>query len=234
MKHSILLCLAATLLTAQAIAPEVEITAEPHHRLVFENKSVRVFNVEVEPNTETLTHWHRHDYISVSIGPAEVENNVKGKPPTTGKLQDGDVRFVSAPFAHFVRDVGAQPFRNVTTEILEDESLRTSTAKWDEDRGIDVVTNGTKQILFVKDGIRVTEFELQPGGLVPPHHYAGPHLFVAVTDLDILATSRTTHPESVLPAHLKSGDSKWLPGNDFQSITNVGPTPAKFVTLEFP
>jgi len=238
MKPSIFFVLAATLLASQATAPEVEITAEPHHHLVFENKSVRVFNVEVDPNTETLPHAHRHDYISVSIGTAEVENNVKGKPPTTTKLSDGDVRFVSAPFTHFVRDVGAQPFRNVTTEIFEDESLRKSTAKWDanknEDRGLEVLSNGTKQILFVKDGIRATEFELQPGGIVPPHHYSGPHLFVAVTDLDILAAPRTAPPESLLPAHLKSGDSKWLPGNDSQSITNTGPTSAKFVTLEFP
>src|ERR1700741_52258 len=122
--------LAATLLAVQAAAPEVEITAEPHHHLTFENKSVRVFNVEVDPNSETLMHWHRHDYISVSLGSAEIANSVKDKPPVTVKLPDGDVRFVSAPFAHFVRDVGPQPFRNVTIEVLEDESLRNSTANW--------------------------------------------------------------------------------------------------------
>ena len=62
------LCLVATLLAAQALAPEVEITAEPHHHLTLENKSVRVFNVEVPPNSDTLMHWHRHDYIYVTLG----------------------------------------------------------------------------------------------------------------------------------------------------------------------
>ena len=57
-------CLITTLLAAQATAPEVEITAEPAHHLTFENKSVRVFNVEVPPHAETLMHWHRHDYIT--------------------------------------------------------------------------------------------------------------------------------------------------------------------------
>jgi hypothetical protein len=231
----VLLCLATTLLTAQATAPEVEITAEPHHHLTFENKSIRVFSVDVPPNTETLMHWHRHDYISVSLGPAEIVNTVKDKPPITVKLPDGDVRFVSATFAHFVRDLAGSPFRNVTIEILDDEALRKSTAKWDEDRGLDVRTNGTKQILFVKDGIRATEFDLQPGGIVPTHHHTGPHLLVAVSDLDLRSDVEGQGPNSgPMPAHFKSGDSKWLPANYSHTLTNTASTPAKFVTLEFP
>lgn len=233
-----LLLLAATLLSAQS-APEVEITAEPHHHLTFENKSVRVFNVEVDPNTETQMHWHRHDYIAVTLGAAEISNAVKDKPTATVKFTDGDTRFASATFAHVVRDLSPQPFRNVTVEILDDESLRQSTAKWDaqekNDRGLAVLNNGTKQILFVKDGIRATEFELQPGGVVPKHHHAGPVLVVAITDL---ALEETIEGQPLTPAHpashMKSGDSKWIPGNLTHTITNTSPNPAKFVTLEFP
>ena len=134
-------------------------------------------------------HWHRHDYIYVTLGDTEFINAVKDKPPVTVKLQDGETRFSPATFAHIARNVTDRPFRNVTIEILEDESLRNPAAhgdvKWDEDRGLETFPGGTKQILFVKDGIRVTEFELQPGGVVPMHHHTGPHLLVAVTDLDI-------------------------------------------------
>jgi quercetin dioxygenase-like cupin family protein len=225
--------LAATLLSAQS--PEVEITAEPHHHLALENKSVRVFNVEVDPNTETQMHWHRHDYFSVNLGNTEISNAVKDKPPATVKFTDGDTRFASATFAHVVRDLSPQPFRNVTVEILDDESLRQSTAKWDEDRGLAVLNNGTKQILFVKDGIRATEFELQPGGVVPKHHHTGPVLVVAITDL---ALEETIEGQPLTPAHpasqMKSGDSKWLPGNLTHTLTNPSTQPAKFVTLEFP
>jgi quercetin dioxygenase-like cupin family protein len=241
MKRVAFLCLAATLLSAQAAAPEVEITNEPHHHLTFENKSVRVFNVQVDPNTETQTHWHRHDYIAITLGPAEISNHIKDKPPATVKFQDGDTRFTSATFAHFVRTLGPEPFRNVTIEILEDESLRNSSAKWDEqdkkERGLEVLTGGTKQILFVKDGVRATEFELQPGAVVPMHHHTGPYLLVAVSDLDL--RSDVQNPDkggslSLMPGHFKSGDSKWLPGNYSHTITNTGTKPAKFVTLEFP
>jgi len=233
MNRLALLLLTATLLSAQS--PEVEITAEPHHHLTFENKSVRVFNVEVDPNTETQMHWHRHDYFSVNLGNTEISNAVKDKPPVTVKFTDGDTRFASASFAHVVRDLSPQPFRNVTIEILDDESLRHSTAKWDEDRGLAVLNNGTKQILFVKDAIRATEFELQPGGVIPKHHHAAPVLVVAITDL---ALEETIEGQPLTPAHpashMKSGDSRWLPGNLTHTVTNPSPHPAKFVTLEFP
>jgi len=237
MKRPALSCLTATLLAAQSIAPEVELNAEPHHHLTLENKYVRVYNVEVPPYTDTLMHWHRHDYIFVTLGPTEVVNAVKDKPPVTLKLQDGETRFSPAPFAHIARNLTDQPFRNVTIEIVDDETLRHSAAngdvKWDEDRALETFQGGTLQILFVKDGIRVSEFELQPGGAVPMHHHAGPHLLVAVSDLDL----RNKYPNDVHapdPGRLKSGDSKWLPGNYSHTLTNTSQKPAKFVTLEFP
>jgi quercetin dioxygenase-like cupin family protein len=225
----------ATLLSAQAAAPDVEITAEPHHHLAFENASVRAFHVDLPPHAETLMHWHRHDYINVTLGASEVVNAVQGKDPVTIKLQDGETRFSPAPFAHIARNVSDQPFRNLAIEILDDAKLRQSTAKWPEDRGLDILQGGTAEILFVKDAIRVTEFELQPGGVVPKHHHTGPHLLVAVSDLDLRDDVRSDHEgKGRMPGHFKSGDSKWLPGGYSHTITNVGSRPAKFVTLEFP
>ena len=237
MKRYLLISLA--LLALQAAAPEVEITAEPHHHLTLENKSVRVFNVDVPAHADTLMHWHRHDYVSVNLGPAEIVNAVKDKPPVTVKLEDGDIRFSLATFAHVVRALGDQPFRNVTVEILEDESLRHATSPWDrkkdEDRALETFPGGTQQILFVKDAIRVSEFELQPGVVVPMHHHAGPHLLVAVSDLDLRKDDRRdVQGMGPVPAHFKSGATKWFPGNYSHTITNMGTHPAKFVTLEFP
>jgi oxalate decarboxylase/phosphoglucose isomerase-like protein (cupin superfamily) len=231
MKPFAIFLLIATVLSAQAPAPEVEITAEPHHHLAFENASVRVFKVDLPPHADTLMHWHRHDYIYVTLGTSEVVNAVQGKQPVTVKLQDGETHFVPALYAHSARNLSDQPFRNLIIEILQDAKLRQSPAKWDEERGLDILQGGTAQILFVKDGIRATEFELQPGGVVPTHHHAGPHLLVAVSDLEIRSDVKGQGP---MPGHFKSGDSKWLPGGYSHTITNVGPHPAKFVTLEFP
>jgi quercetin dioxygenase-like cupin family protein len=249
MSRLILLLAAFALLASQAT--QVEITNEPHHHLVFENQDVRVFNVQVDPTTETQMHWHRHDYFAVTLAPAEISNTVLDKPAVTTKLTEGDVRFASATFAHSVRDVGPDPFRNVTVEILQDATLRTTPSPWDkdkdpkqdskkdsqisdplknknDDRALEVLPHGTAQILFVKDAIRATDFELQPGGSIPTHSPAHPLLLIAVTTFDLSTDSGSK------PHHFNAGDSLWLPNAFSRPITNAGHESAKFVTLEFP
>ncbi len=234
------LCL-TTFLTAQSQLP-VEITAEPHHHQTFANAHVRVFTAELPPHAETLMHWHRHDYIYVTLGDSEVVNTIQGKDPVTVKLQDGQTGFLSGNFAHVARNLRDQPFRIVNVELLQDDKLRHSPAHWDpahpeDDRGLDILHGGTKEILFVKDGVRVSEIELQPDGVVPSISRSGPVLLVAVNDLDIFTNDPRTHgghePNPTAPSHLSSGDPLWLPDGFKRPIINAGHHPAKFITLEF-
>jgi quercetin dioxygenase-like cupin family protein len=210
---------------------EVEITAEPHHHLALENQYVRVFKVQVDPNSATLMHRHRHDYLSVTLGASEVENDVAGKPPATLKLQDGETRFSPGDFAHIAKDLAPTPFRNVTIELLKDEEAKkTPPPKWDEERGLRVLEGGTQEILFVKDGVRVSDVQLQPGGVVPKHHHAGPHLVVAVTDLELRSDVEGKGSSNI---QQKTGDIGWVPGGSTHTLTNMGKLPARFITLEF-
>jgi hypothetical protein len=124
--------------------------------------------------------------VFVIRGVSDVSNEVQGKPRVELKLQDGEARFLPGGFAHTARNLAATPFRNVAIELLQDEKARkTPPPKWDEERGLRVLDRGTQHILFVEDGVRVSEIELQPGGMIPTHHHYGPHLLVAVTDLDV-------------------------------------------------
>lgn len=208
---------------------DVEITSEPSHHLAFENSYVRVFQVEVAPHSPTLLHRHRHDYIFVSLGPAEISNEVEGKSPVTLKLQDGEARFTQGNFAHVARNLANTPFRNVTIELLQDEQA-SAPPKWGEDRGVQVLQGGTKQILFVKDGVRVSELELQTAGVEPKHRHSGPYLVVAVTDV-LFRSEVVGKPASNI--EMKSGDVRWVEGGFTHTITNVGKQEAKLVVLEF-
>src|ERR1700757_3003324 len=222
-----LLLLAAVVLSAQA-SPEVEITSEGNHHLVLENELVRVYQVEVAPQQATLMHWHRHDYVWVTLGDSDVSNEVKGKAPVELKLKDGQTGFSPATIA---RNLGSRPFRNVTIELMQDEKFRTAPAKWDEERGLHVLNGGTQEILFVKDNARVSEFELEPGGVIPSHRHNGPHLVVAITDVDVRSDVEGKRATSV---RVKSGDVTWAPGGYTHIVTNVGKQTAKFVAVEFP
>jgi beta-alanine degradation protein BauB len=219
-------------LNAQTTAPsEVEITSEPSHHLALDNQYVRVFQVEVPPHGATLMHRHRHDYVFVTLGATEVENDVAGRPPVTLRLQDGEAHFAPGNFAHIAKNLSDQSFRNVTIEFMKDEEAHKAPApKWDEERALHVLNGGTQDIMFVNDGVRVSEIQLQPGGVLPSHHHTGPHLLVAVSDLEIRSDVEGQGP---MPGHFKSGDIKWLPGGYTHTLTNVGKDPAKFVTLEF-
>jgi quercetin dioxygenase-like cupin family protein len=233
MKFRFLPCvLILTTAFAQTPPASVEITAEPHHHFVLENEFVRVFNLEVAPHESTLVHRHGHDYIYVVLGPSEVENTVQSKPPVQLKFADCDTRFLDGGFAHAARNLANTTLRNVTIELLQDQKAhKTPPPKWDEERGLNILEKGTQDILFVKDGVRVSEIELQPGGMIPSHRHKGPHLLVAVTDLEVRSDVEGQGP---MPGHFKSGEVKWLPGGYTHTLTNVGQHPAKFVTLEFP
>lgn len=230
MTRPLLVLFLLTTLSGQS-APEVEITAEPHHHQVLANDQVRVFNLEIPPHAETQMHWHRHDYVYVQLGTAEVVNAVKGKDPVTVKLQDGQTGFLPAPFAHQGRNPTGQPFRDVIIEILQDEKLRHSPSTWDEDRALKILEKGTQQILFVKDNIRISEFELQPGGQVPLHHHKGPHLAVAITDMKLRSQVPT---KGVSEVDFQPGESLWLEGGYSHLLTNLSPHVVKWITLEFP
>jgi len=209
---------------------EVEITSEPSHHLALQNSYVRVFQVEAASHTATLLHRHRHDYVFVTLGASEISNEVEGKSPVTLKLQDGETRFTPGNFAHIVRNLANTPFRNVTIELLQDDKASSSRSKWDADRGLQVLHGGTQEILFVKDGVRVSEVELQIAGVLPKHHHGGPQLVVAVSDL-LFRDDVVGKPASNI--EMRSGDVKWVEGGFTHTITNVGKQGAKLVTLEF-
>jgi beta-alanine degradation protein BauB len=218
------------LLAALAAAPEVEITSEPSHHFVLENEHVRVFHVEIAPNAASLLHRHRHDYLFVALGNSHVSNEVVDKAPVDLKLTNGETRFTPGNFAHIARNLSDRPFRNVTIELIEDDKLRTAPSPWPMEGGDKEFVGGRVKVLFIRDGARVSAVDLEPGAIVPSHHHDGPHLLVAVSDLEIRSDVDGMGP---MPGKFKSGDVKWLPGGYTHTLTNVGKSPVKFVTVEF-
>ena len=91
---------------------------EPHHHLKIENEYVRVYYVEVPPHENTQLHQHDHDYIYVSLGPADVVSAILNQPEIHLQLKDGETHFTRGGFAHVARNLADTPFRNITIELL--------------------------------------------------------------------------------------------------------------------
>ena len=208
----------------------VEITAEPAHHLALANDQVRVFQVEVAPHASTLLHHHGHDYLFVTLGAAHVSNEVLGKPAVELTLSDGETRFTPGNFAHVARNLSDQPFRNVTIELMQDEKTREAPSPWPQGAGDKELPGVRIKEVFVRDGARVSSVELEPGATVPSHHHDGPHLVVAVSDLELRSDVEGKGPT---PATIKAGDVRWVPGGYTHTLTNTGKGRARLVTVEF-
>jgi quercetin dioxygenase-like cupin family protein len=229
MKRLLFLLLLMPFVDAQTTT-EVAITAEPSHHLALDNEYVRVFKVEVAPHAATLMHRHNHDYIAVTIGDAHISNEVEGKSPVDVSLYDGGTGFTAGNFAHIARNLSDQPFRNVTIELMQDEKLRQSVSHWPEESGEKTFTGGRLKILFVKDGVRAAELNLEPGATVPSHHHNGPHLVVAISDVNLRSDVEGQAPAT---ATIKAGDVKWVAGGYTHTVTNIGKEPVRLVSIEF-
>jgi quercetin dioxygenase-like cupin family protein len=224
-KLAVLAALLPAMALAQPPASEVAIDAEPHHHLVLENAQVRVFQVEVAPHASTLMHRHNRDYVFVTLGPAEIENDVAGKPPVPLKLQDGEIRFSTGGFAHIAKNLADTPFRNITIELLQPSQAAEDAGKPRE------LPGGTITPVLVKDGARVSDVRLKAGGVIPRHHHDGPHLIVAVTDLTL---RNEVEGQAAMTRTLKAGEVAWIPGGITHTVTNEAAGEARLITMELP
>lgn len=211
-----------------ASAEEVEITAEPSHHLVLENEQVRVFSVSVAPHAATLMHRHLHDYFFVTLGDARISNEVEGKEPVEAMLSDGNARFTPGNFAHIARNLGDTPFRNVTIELLQDDRRKAAATHWDKDSGEESSLGWNRKILLVKDGVRVSQVELDAKTMLPRSHHDGPVLLVAVSGFELGANADGKGSAGKV---LKAGELFWSDGAP--TMINAGSGPARFVMLEF-
>jgi quercetin dioxygenase-like cupin family protein len=226
------LCLALTARTQQAQAP-VDVTSEPHHNPVLSNMFVRVYAVSVDPGKSTLMHRHGHDYLSVSIGDAQVTNTKEGAQPVAVNFKDGDVRFTAAPLVHAVGNTGEKPFRNRTIEIMQPT---TNAKACTESCAIPVPCDAADKAacasvtkLFTADQWSVTMVTLPPGAKYPQHTHLANFLNVPLADADITVKNQD-QPETVV--HNKTGEVTW--NNPIvHTVTNSGKTTAKVVVLEF-
>jgi beta-alanine degradation protein BauB len=224
--------LALTAWTQQAQAP-VEVSSEPHHHQVLENMFVRVFAVSVDPGESTLMHHHGRDYLSVSIGDAQVTNTKQGAQPVAASFKDGDVRFTPAGLVHAVSNTGSVPFRNRTIELVGPTTNQKACTEACE---IPVPCDSADQAkcvsvtkLITADQWTVTLVTSPPSAVYPQHTHLANFLTIPLTDADITRKNQD-QPETAV--HSKTGELTWN-NPVVHTLTNSGKTTARTIVLEF-
>ena len=210
----------------------VEITSEPSHHLVFQNEWVRVFNVLAPAKASTLVHRHNYDYAFVTLGDTEITNSRVGEAPVQMVLKDGETRFTKGGFAHSVTNNSNNPFHNITIELLKG-----STAVHPCTDGCEIPVPctaakescATAQRVLESDQWTAIAVTLPPGGSTGEHTHAGPHLAIAVTEINLKQKTKNRPDSSI---HLPVGGTAWVDPVT-HTVTNPSPQPAKLIALEF-
>ena len=212
----------------------VEITSEPSHHLAFQNGLVRVFNVLAPARATTLVHRHNYDYVYVTLGEANITNAPLGEPPIQLTLKDGEVRFTKGGFAHAVANNSEHPFHNITIELLRPSSgVHSCTESCDLPvpcASADKSSCASARKVVESDQWTAVAVTLPPSATTGEHTHQGPHLAIAVTDLD-MQQKFPDRPDSYR-LHQASGDIAWVDPVT-HSITNAGKQTAMLFSLEF-
>lgn len=229
-----LLLAAGSMLLAQApraADQAVELSAEPHHRLVLENDYAKVWTAEIPPHQSTLMHHHNYDYLLIALVPTHFQNQPEGKAPVDMRQQPGEVGFAKGGLTHKASNEADTPFRNITVELLKPERAKEiEAAPNPQERALDIGHGSVTDTVFQNDRVEVQEVEIAPGAMQEKQHYGRPQLLVPISDLE-LESHNVGKPDTWV--RLKSGEVLWIPGGQTRMLMNVGKQQAEFVLVQF-
>lgn len=240
--RSLTLWLSGTLLALTAVATTqsppaaVPITSEPHHRLVFASRTVRIFDVVVPPHASTLWHRHDYDYFFVVLNHSRVRVEQPGQPPKDLDLPAGAVRVAGGGFVHALQNEDDTAFHNVTVELLDPHTLA-GRCGCTAAEGLTAALCGCPGASLPAPPwtARIGQLELASVVLDPEGHYepsrnARTRFLIALTRLTLRDIQLASGRQSRI--RLSEGHFHWLsPGP--HRIENASSTPARFLSVAF-
>ncbi len=219
--------LLATVLYGQerpSTAP-LELSKEPHHKLLLENLEVRVFRLELQPGEGTLPHRHERLYAYLSLHPVTLANEVRGRPPVVVELEDFEVHTSKGGFTVAERNKSSEP-----AALIVIEPLKAETGGFPTPIGGFRYHDAAFAELFQFPVMRGYSMVLAAGGRTEKHEEQFDRLILAVSDLKLREDVSGRPSSEIL---MNAGDIRWLPRGIDHATTNTGNSPATFVTFEF-
>src|SRR5438094_9498337 len=119
MKRAALFIMLSGMLPAQQQVL-VEITAEPHHRLLLENDNVRVFAVTIPPREATELTRHEHNFLVVTFQDNEIASWAEGEAGVlTYRFHANDIHFYFGGRAGARGDDTSSDYGSVSDEFID-------------------------------------------------------------------------------------------------------------------
>lgn len=210
--------------SAQAAADVVPVSAEPQHKIRFDNGRVRFYEVLLPPGSGTLMHEHRADSFSVVIRDAQMSIEPRGKFAMSFPAPAGVVSFAPAtngPYAHRIVASGSTAVHVVAMELLlAKPGGPPNDGRRDGARFSTVLENARG---------RAYRYTLAPGESTGTFGRAASSAIVAVSEGRI---SELREGQDSRLWDFEPGDCRWIETGEKLSVKNEGAKPVELVEIE--
>ena len=223
----------ALLALTSAVAAQVPVNQEPHHRVVYENADLRVLDVNVPVGDSTLDHRHERDIVTVSMtGGTRTRITSPGQPAGPIRpprpLADATVgEYAGKPDSHKVENVGDSPYQLFAVENLRPVGWSTGAA----------VTALATRLATEARSFRIYDVRLVTTASQTSHTHAVPTVAVLINGI-VLSEGPDAQAKALAPAPvgLKRLDQpgQWVlvPRGETHTVVRLGTNDARLVEIE--
>lgn len=202
----------------------VPITAEPDHKIRFDNGIVRIYEVVLQKGRSTLMHEHRADSFAVFFSSAQVTNEPHGGgKPVVSNGTPGLVVFASTakgPYSHRITASGETTFHVIAVELLSPTPAGSATAAH---------RPGAFKVVLENPRGRACRVTLAPGEATETFtRPAGSALFAVSAG----RISETIDGKSVRLWDFEPAHFRWFESSAKVSIKNESSKPIELVEIE--
>ena len=206
------------------------IAQAPHYRVLLQNAEMRVFEVTLQPGSESFV-WHENNFLIITLVASDIIMWKGNESPVLHSMPpSGEIRFFLGKSAQGLRNDTRTEYRNITVEFLDPRitnyGYRNESENWDYGASIapsPVDPEGHFVNSLDLEKAVASDVQLLPGESLPATKRAS--LVIAVTPLQLsLGAGKKVS--------LKPGEVLWRETGE-TALTNSTPGRQRFALVEF-
>jgi hypothetical protein len=209
---------------AQTPEQAVPITAEPEHKIRFDNGKVRMYELRLAKGQATLMHEHRADSFSVIFRDTEITVELLGGAATRSAFSAGRVGFASTaqgPYTHRVVASGSSDFHVIAMELMSSEPAPAARLTPRAGPAFELVLDNSRG--------RAYRIRLAPGESTGLFRRSGSTALFAISGGRI---AETVQGAGIRLWDFETGHFRWTDAAETLNLTNEGSKPLHLVEIE--
>ena len=220
------------LAAAATVAAQVPLSKEPRHQTTFENKQLRIINVNIPAGDKSLDHRHELDIATVSMSNGTTTRIATGGQPAADRpsrpLGDATVaEYAGKASSHIIENLGKSAYQLFAVENLKSSGWSTAAAA----KGL--ATKMTSE----SRAFRLYDVNLSRDTSQTSHTHAVPTIAVLITGTvmsDGPDTQAKANPGAPIGLKQLTQPGQWImvPPGDTHHVVRLGPGNARVVEIE--